>query len=225
MDNRQMVDNLQEQGYLNTDLIIQAFLKTDRADFVPQNVKDQAYANHPLPIGYGQTISQPATVALMLELLQPQPGQKILDIGAGSGWQTALLAYCVGRQNAKGKAQNGKQQRKIQNYSKGKVFAIELVPALKEFGERNVSKYNFTKKGIIEFLCQDGKLGLPEQAPFDRIIAAASGPDTPVAWQQQLKIGGRLVMPIGHSIWLYEKMSSGQFIKKEFPGFIFVPLK
>ena len=181
---------------------------------MPESLKDEADINAPLPIGYGATISQPLTVAFMMELLQPAPGDKILDIGSGSGWQTAFLAYCVSHQ--------GKQ---------GKVFAIERIPELVEFGKENVAKYNFLEKGIVEFICADGSKGYPDIATrpelvegFDKIIAAAAAEDIPIAWKEQLKIGGRLVAPVKSSIWLLIKKSPAEFEQKEFPGFAFVPL-
>lgn len=185
-------------------LIEQLFKKIKREDFVLAQDKKHASVDAPLSIGYGQTISQPLTVAFMLELLQPVAGDKILDVGSGSGWQTAMLAQIVG--------------------AKGKVFAIERVPELKEMGEQNVSKYNFVKKGIVQFFCADGTKGLAEHAPFDKIIAAASGKKLPVAWKDQLKVGGRIVVPIKDSIWLFVKKSEQEFEEKEFPGFVFVPL-
>lgn len=199
-----LVNNLVNSGYLKTPQIIEAFKKIDRADFVLERFKKDAYVNSPLPIGYGQTISQPQTVAFMLELLQPWQGNKILDVGSGSGWQSALLAEIVG--------------------IKGKVFAIELIPELREFGEKNASKYNFVTKGILKFIFLDGTKGLPEEAPFDRIIVAASGKEVPSALKTQLKIGGRLVIPIQNSIWLIVKKRKSDFEEKEYPGFAFVPL-
>jgi len=199
-----LIQNLIKEGYLKTSLIIEAFRSIDRKDFVLEEFEDDADVNAPLPIGYGQTISQPLTVAFMLELLQPQPGEKILDIGAGSGWQTALLAYCV--------------------QPNGKVIAIELIPELAEFGRKNVAKYNYIKKGIVEFICGDGSRGLEKEAPFDKIIAAASAKELPKEWREQLKIGGRIVAPIENSIWLFIKKSNTEFEEIEYPGFVFVPL-
>jgi len=96
VDYLKLVENLIERGHLKTPLIIEAFKNINRADFVPTDLKDEVGVNAPLPIGFEQTISQPLTVAFMLELLQPQRGDKILDIGSGSGWTSALLAWCVG---------------------------------------------------------------------------------------------------------------------------------
>ena len=147
-----LIDSLIQESWLKTPRIIEAFQKIKRADFMPENMRDSAEVQEAFPIGYGQTISQPLTVAFMLELLQPEPGDKILDIGSGSGWTTALLAYIVGKQ--------------------GKIIAIETIPELKEFGERNVSKYNFIEKGIVEFICADGSKGYSEQAPYDPLLLA-----------------------------------------------------
>lgn len=217
---KELVNELIRGGYLKTPTIIEAFKNIDRADFVLEEYKKEAYGNYPLPIGFGQTISQPLTVAFMLELLQPISGQKILDIGSGSGWQTAILAYIVsqdGIQKSKGNPPTGGQ-------NSGKVFAIERVPELCEFGKNNVSKYNFVKKGIVKFYCQDGSSGLLEEALFDGIIAAASAKELPISWKKQVKIGGRIVAPIGNSIWLFIKKSKNEFESFEYPGFVFVPL-
>jgi protein-L-isoaspartate(D-aspartate) O-methyltransferase len=204
----ELIEQLIKDGYLKTSLIIEAFKKIKREDFVTDDLKNEADINAPLPIGHGQTISQPLTVAFMLELLQPEPGEKILDIGAGSGWQTALLAYCVGSPSADG----------------GKVIAIELIPELAEFGTKNIAKYNFIEKGIVEVICGDGSRGLEKEAPFDKIIAAASATREPEELKNQLKIGGKLVIPIKESIWLFVRKDSDNFEEQEFPGFAFVPL-
>ena len=221
-----LIDVLIQDGWLKTPRIIEAFRAVKRLDFMPEDMRNLAELNEALPIGYGQTISQPLVVAFMLELLAPEPGQKILDIGAGSGWTTALLAYIVGDER-------NKSDRGHKGY-KGKVIAIELIPELKEFGEKNVAKYNFLaphrtrsgagiEKGIVEFLCADGSRGYPKEAPFDRILASASASEVPRAWKEQLKIGGRIVTPIRSSIWLFVKKGEEQFDETEYPGFAFVP--
>ena len=199
-----LVSHLVKTNYLKSPHIIRAFQKIDRADFVLSEYKDQADINKPLSIGHGQTISQPATVAFMLELLQPKAGHKILDIGSGSGWQTALLAQIVGK--------------------KGRVYAVEIIPELKKFGESNLSKYNFIKKGQVKILCQDASSGLSKASPYDRIIAAAAGRNLPQAWLEQLKIGGCLVAPVGHEIILVERQAQDKFKEERHWGFSFVPL-
>lgn len=201
MSNKELIKALIEENYLKTERIIDAFLAVDRADFVLEEYKSEAYGDYPLPIGYGQTISQPATVAFMLELLQPKEGDKVMDVGAGSGWQTAILASIVGEN--------------------GSVCAVERIPELCELGQKNLRKYDFKN---ISYFCADATKGLPERTFFDGIIAAAAGFEIPPAWQEQLKIGGRIVAPIQSSIWLYIKKSETEFEKQEYPGFVFVPL-
>lgn len=212
------LDNLLKQGVLKTPAIIEAFKKIDRADFIPPELKERAYINEPLPIGEGQTISQPLTVAFMLELLQPEPGNKIFEIGFGSGWQTALLAYIVSEKGGKSQVPSSKLQ------TRGMIYAVERIPELFRFGRKNVAKYGFIKNGIVKMIGGDATLGLKRHAPFDRIIAAASGKEVPEEWLKELKIGGRLVAPVKESIWLYVKTGKNEFSKKEYPGFIFVPL-
>ena len=212
-----LIDSLIKEGWLKTPLVIEAFREIKRIDFLPPDLKNLAEANEALPIGQGQTISQPLVVAFMLELLEPQPGQKILDIGSGSGWTTALLAYCVSQEvNDKIIISNAE--------NKGKVIALEIVPELKEFGQTNVSKYNFIKKGVVEFFCGDGSKGYQKEAPYDKILASASAQELAPAWRKQLKIGGRIVAPLGNSIWVFIKKSETEFEEIEHPGFVFVPL-
>jgi len=98
------------------------------------------------------------------------------------------------------------------------------VPELKEFGEKNVAKYNYIKKGVAEFICADGSKGYEKEAPFDRILASAAAEEIPRAWKEQLKIGGKIVTPVGSSIWVLAKKSGSEFEETEHPGFAFVPL-
>lgn len=196
-----LVDFLIQDGWLKTPAIIEAFRKIKRIDFLPEEIKNLAELDEALPIGFAQTISQPLVVAFMLELLEPKAGEKILDVGSGSGWTSALLAEIVGE--------------------RGKVIAIELIPELKEFGEKNALKY----KRNTEFICADGSNGYEKEAPYDKILASATlAAELPQTWKDQLKVGGRIVTPIGNSIWLLIKKTSTGFEGYEYPGFIFVPL-
>jgi protein-L-isoaspartate(D-aspartate) O-methyltransferase len=209
-----LIQELIRFGVLKTPNIINGFRAIDRADFVLPDYRKEAYENYPLPIGFGQTISQPYTVAFMLELLQPDAGEKILDIGSGSGWQTAILAHIVSRSYTKANKKT----------KPGKVFAIEVIPELKELGEKNILKYNFIKSGGASFISTNAKDGLPNEAPFDKIIAAAAlDGDIPESWKKQLKVGGRIVTPIRDSIVLLIKKSETEFEEQVFPGFTFVP--
>ncbi len=200
-----LINSLIKDGYLKTPAIIEAFQKINRTDFVTEECKGDACVNAPLPIGFEQTISQPLTVALMMELLEPKPGEKILDVGAGSGWTVALLAELVGEE--------------------GKIIGIERIPELKEMAEKNVGKYDFIKKKIVELINADGSKGYRKEAPFDKIIAAAAAQgDVPVAWKRQLKIGGRIVAPVENSVIVIDKTGKNDYNVKEHFGFSFVPL-
>ena len=199
-----LIDFLIQEGWIKTDSIKEAFRKIRREDFLPEDMKNLAELNEALPIGFGQTISQPLVVAFMLEQLQPKPGEKILDVGSGSGWTVGLLSQIVGET--------------------GKIFALEIVPELKEFGEKNVAKYSFIEKGIVKIICTDGSKGLTEEAPFDKILVSASASNIPAAWKEQLKVNGKIVAPIGSSIWTIFKKSETEFEEIEYPGFVFVPL-
>ena len=200
----ELVNTLIDRGHLKTPALIEAFRKIDRADFVPLSEKHRTYFDIPLPIGYGQTISQPSTVVFMLEQLQPQKGDKILDVGSGSGWVTALLAQIVG--------------------ISGEVYALERIEALKAYGEKNIAKYNFIEKGIVKCFCADGTNGWPTRAPFDKIIVSASAEKIPWPLKEQLKINGRMIISVLNSIWLITRKSEDQFEECEFSGFAFVPL-
>jgi len=199
-----IVSDLIKLGYLKTDKIIEAFSEIGRIEFVPEEIELQAEANVALPIGYGQTVSQPLTVAFMLELLNPKADQKILDVGSGSGWTTSILSYIVG--------------------NKGKVIAVEKIKELLEIGRENTNKFGFVEKGIAEFYEAGKKLGFPEKAPYDRILVSAAASEVPQELLRQLKVGGIMVIPIKNDIIFIEKKNEAEIYKEEFPGFSFVPL-
>ena len=196
-----LVDDMISSGMLKSPLIIDAFRTIDRKYFVPEKYTEDTYIDAPLPIGDYQTISQPSTVAFMLEKLDPQDGNTVLDIGSGSGWTTALLCYMVG--------------------DKGSVTGVERIDALVEQGKGNLSKFRFNSHSHIERAGE--KLGFPGKQ-FDRILVSASADETPEELFLQLKIGGTLVIPIRESIFKFTKISETQIQKEEFYGFVFVPL-
>ncbi|MCX6762012.1 MAG: protein-L-isoaspartate O-methyltransferase [Candidatus Moranbacteria bacterium] len=199
-----LVSELVRIGTLQTSRTVDAFSEIGRIEFVPEEFVAQADADVALPIGYGQTISQPSTVALMFELLDPQEGHKILDVGVGSGWTTALFAYIVGEN--------------------GKVIGIERKEALKKIGEYNVDKFKYIKDGRVQIFLGDGSLGYPSEAPFDRILVSAVAEEIPEELKKQLKVGGKMVIPVRNSLVFLEKKSEEEFSEEKYPGFSFVPL-
>lgn len=182
--------------------VAQAFDRVKRLYFVPKNVRPLVQLDIPLSIGYGQINSQPTTVRLMLEWLDAKKGQKVLDLGSGSGWTTALLGHIVGKN--------------------GTVYAVERIPELVEFGRRNCQDANIFNTEFFE--ADDKIVGLPQHAPFDRILVSADGSKVPDELIDQLKVGGKLVMPVKGIVQEITKMPRGKLKSIEHPGFVFVPL-
>lgn len=198
--NTHLTNFLVNVGVLKTENIIHAFLMIDRADFVLDRTAQDIYEDYPLPIGHGQTISQPRTVAMMMEMLEPKEGDKILDIGSGSGWTTALLGFIVG--------------------DKGSVTGVERISELVEFGNTNLKKYNLKNVKIVH---AKDELGLAGEE-FDRILVSAAASEFPQKLIHQLKIGAKLVIPVGNSIYEITKKEDGELEGREHYGFSFVPL-
>lgn len=204
MDERSLlIEVIEALRVLKTSSIKDALLAVDRKDFVLKEYIDQAYEDRPLPIGEGQTISQPSTVVFMLELLQAQKGHKVLDVGSGSGWTTALLAHIVG--------------------PSGKIIAIELLDSLKVFGEENFKKTNY--KNAV-FIKGNAAKDFPDEAPFDRILVNAGASEIPSALLSQLAVGGKMVIPLRDeygNLVMVEKIGENNYKKTLYPGFAFVP--
>lgn len=198
-----LVNDLMYHGYLRADAVIDAMNAISREEFVLSKFRKQADADLPLPIGHGQTISSPKVVAIMLELLDPKKGQTMLDAGTGSGWTAALLASIAGET--------------------GKVVTIERLEDLYRFGKENIEKYGFISKGIVECVLGDAGDGYEKEAPYDRILVSAMASKVPDALKKQLKIGGKLVIPIYNNVCYFEKRGEDDFYKEEFGGFSFVP--
>jgi len=198
--NNDLVNYLINKNTLKSKNIIQAFKHVDRANFVFDPTASDIYEDYPLQIGYQQTISQPTTVAMMLEMLQPNEGDKILDIGSGSGWTTALLSFIV--------------------KEKGSVIGLERINSLVEYGNNNLKIYKFKNSKIIHV---KETLGIPGKK-FDRILVSAAADELPYELIDQLKLGGKLVIPIKNSIFEITKKSNTEFETIEHYGFRFVPL-
>ena len=183
--------------------VMEAMRKVPRHEFVPANSQLMAYHNGPLSIGHGQTISQPYIVALMTDLLEPHADDVILEIGTGSGYQSAILS-CLVKQ----------------------VHTTETVSPLVEPARQRLQRLGYNNVQVHE--C-DGYYGLPEQAPFDGIIVTAAAPHVPEPLVEQLKPGGRLVIPIGHEFYAQEllviqKHEDSQLSRRKIIDVVFVPL-
>ncbi|MFO7594394.1 MAG: protein-L-isoaspartate(D-aspartate) O-methyltransferase [Pseudomonadota bacterium] len=191
-------------GYKHfSEPVMQAMAEVPRHRFVPEEMQLFAYANGPLSIGYGQTISQPYIVALMTELLALKPESKVLEIGTGSGYQTAILSRLA-----------------------DKVYSVELVKPLADAATERLHALGYTN---IETCSSDGYLGWPEHAPYDGIIVTAAAPYIPEALTEQLKPGGRLVIPVGRQfgaqeLLLIEKGHTGDLHTRQILPVAFVPL-
>ena len=181
--------------------VLQAFRSVQRHCFIPSLHRAYAYADHPLPIGHGQTISQPYIVAIMTESLRLVGGEKVLEIGTGSGYQAAILAEIC-----------------------RKVYTVEREARLLERAKKILTEERYTN---IDFKCGDGTKGWEREAPFERIIVTAAAPSVPEALKQQLAEGGRLVIPVGaaYSQMLVSIEKKGEdFISENICGCVFVPL-
>jgi protein-L-isoaspartate(D-aspartate) O-methyltransferase len=186
--------------------VISAFKAIPRENFVPESHKDEAYADHPLPIGYDQTISQPTTVMIMTDALELNKGDKVLEIGTGSGYQAAIISVIIG--------------------AKGKVITTEIVPELAAFARANLKKTKITN---VKVICTDGSQGYSKEAPYDRIIVTAACPKIPQVLIDQLKQNGIIVAPVG-SLFFGQSMIKGikrnnQLETRNLGSFVFVPLK
>ncbi|PHQ26989.1 protein-L-isoaspartate O-methyltransferase [Marinobacter guineae] len=198
-----MVDYQLVARGIESPLVLEAMGRVAREKFVPKSMQDCAYDDGPLPIGAGQTISQPYVVALMTEALNLQGGEKVLDIGTGSGYAAAVLA-CIASE----------------------VFSMERVPELAERASSTLVSEGFDN---VVVRCGDGTLGWPEHQPFDGIVVAAGAPVVPEALKHQLAVGGHLVIPVGsehsvQSLLRITRLAESEFRTEDFGAVRFVPL-
>ena len=192
--------HLRARGIHDED-VLDAMLEVDRAAFVPEDLRDRAYEDRPLPIGKGQTISQPYIVAYMIENLGVRAGDRVLEIGSGCGYNAAVLSRIAGH-----------------------VFSIEIVDWLTD-----IARSNLNAAGIRNVTVRhgDGFCGWPEEAPFDAVILTAAPAEIPAPLKEQLRIGGRLLAPVGsesQQLILLEKTGEGEFERRELLPVRFVPM-
>jgi protein-L-isoaspartate(D-aspartate) O-methyltransferase len=185
------------------DAVAAAMAAIDRADFLPDSLRERAPEDVPVPIGHGQTNSQPRTVANMLRLLGVRPGHHVLDVGAGSGWTTALLGHLVGRH--------------------GSVIGVELDPELAGWGAGNVAGYAMPWAELHP--AQPGVLGWPQAAPYDRILVSAAARKLPDALVRQLKSGGVMVIPVRGTMLRVTTDEHGDVTTTRHGSYRFVPLR
>ena len=183
--------------------ILEAFRAVPREEFLSEEYRDLAYGDHPLPIEAGQTISQPYIVALMIKAAEIKPGDTVLEVGAGSGYAAAVMSRIA-----------------------GKVIAIERQGELVEVASERLRRLGYDNVRIV---AGDGTRGCPDEAPFDAILAAASGSHLPPPWVEQLAEGGRIVMPVGGPGWVQKlvkvtKGPAGKLITEDLGAVRFVPL-
>jgi len=201
-----LVSLLESRGFIRTRGVKEAFLKVPREKFVLPEYREHAYSDDALPLLAGQTISQPSVIAVMTEALDVRNGQKVLEVGCGSGYQAALLAELD---------------------PDGKVYSVEVVPELARFASENLKKAGYSQ---VKVIVADGSEGLAEKAPFDRIIVTAACPNVPEPLISQLKTGGVLVAPVGarhyQDLMRLKKKKDGSVLVESL-GFpvVFVPLK
>lgn len=195
-------DLLEGMRGLISDRVILAMSRVPREMFVPDAFQSRAYDDRPLFIGEGQTISAPHMVAIMCDLLDLQEGMKVLEVGGGSGYHAAIMADLVG--------------------AAGHIYSMERLPDLAETARKNLEKSGFKNVTVI---VGDGSVGLVEHAPYDRISVAATAPEVPEPLKQQLKPGGKMILPVGRG---YQELilvtRKNGFAVEEQMGVAFVPL-
>ncbi len=192
---RNLLKHLKNKGF--SEKLLHAFESVEREKFVPEEYQDLSYEDVALPIGYDQTISQPYTIAFMLRLLNVVDGEKVLEVGSGSGYVLSLLSELN---------------------PKGKIFGIERIEELVKSSTSKLREYQ-----NVEVIHSDGSVGFEKESPFDKILVSASAENIPEELIEQLKIGGTLVIPVKQSIYVLKKQKEGNEIT-EYEGFVFVPL-
>lgn len=206
-ERKELVRRLQEIGYIKTDKVKKAMEKVPREEFLPASNRPYAYADQPLPIGEGQTISAPHMVSMICEILSLEEGMKVLEIGTGFGYNAAVVAEILG--------------------PTGHLYSIERIDSLAEIAKDNLKRTGY--RDNVTVILGDGTKGYKKEAPFDRIYGTASAPSVPEPLKDQLKIGGRLLVPVGEQVYFQDlicilRKSEDEFDKRSIGGVAFVPM-
>ncbi|MFH1547611.1 MAG: methyltransferase domain-containing protein [bacterium] len=201
---KKTIENLVYSNILRDERIIDAFIKTYRSQFLPEDLKNLSHLDEAFPIGHCQTISQPLTVAILLELLQPKLGNKILEIGYGSGWVTAILSRIIG--------------------PKGKIYAYEIISELASFGQENIKNHFEKIPENINLIAGDYENTFHENSPYDRVLSSAAFSNTPKNLCASLSDRGIFVFPTNKNDIRVVERRGEKFIEDVIPGFVFVPI-
>lgn len=212
-----LVKTLINKGYLTNTRVINAFKTTSRRNFLPALYKQLESLDSPLPIGQEQSTSQPIVVAIMLELLNPQPGNKVLEIGYGVGWQTVLLSKLV----------CPNVQVKKETKACGDIYSYEIIEKIAKQGEENImNNIPDSRKKHIHLYHRDFMFGYGQNAPYDRIISGAAFHKVPIHLIKALKPKGVLVYPsLANDIRRAIRTDDDTYTEEIFPGFVFVPIR
>lgn len=202
---RGLVDSLRRRGYVTKPEVARALGKVPREEFVPGNLRGEAYIDTPLPIGSGQTISAPHMVAMMAEALDLRPGQKVLEVGCGSGYHAAVVAELVS--------------------PGGHVYTVERLEELVDFAKANLSRTGYSE--TVTVVLSDGSVGLADEAPYDRIFVACGAPNVPGPLKAQMMDGGLMLIPVGGRMYqelVKVERRGGRYTTVNLGGCVFVPL-
>ena len=209
-----LIQNLIKERILHSPRVIEAMRKVPREKFLPENMRTYSAVDTPLPIGFGQTASAPHMVSIMNEALQLEIGNKVLEVGAGSGWHAATIAELIAPQTAP-------------RSEWGHVYTLEIVQNLAEFARKNIMNEGYGDR--VTIIHSDGSIGFPEKAPYDRILVTAGAPDVPKPLVDQLKTTGIMLIPVGslslfQSLFKITKTADGKIKEENLGGVAFVPL-
>lgn len=206
LERQRLIESLIRRRYISKPEVVRAMMRVPRHEFLPGNIQDNAYNDCPQSIGEGQTISAPHMVGIMLEKLDLEPGQKVFEVGGGSGYHAAVVAEIVG--------------------PAGHVYSMEYIEPLARRARINIEKCGLGD--VVTVLSGDGSLGLPDHAPFDRIFVTCAAPDVPPSLLEQLADKGKMLVPAGgrhYQTLVYCEKRGDKIIRKDLGGCVFVPLR